>query len=123
MGLCDPVCTVFLAALHLIVCVRGLQVGEVDLSYNMTKEELIAKISLVDALIVRSATKVSRDVIEAAKGRLKVVGRAGVGIDNVDLAAASEVRRLAAGRSLFEPGCRMLAVLLSSPAACLPLSF
>lgn len=32
-------------------------------------------------------------MIEAAKGRLKVVGRAGVGIDNVDLAAASEVRR------------------------------
>ena len=34
--------------------------------------------------------KVSREVIEASKGRLKVVGRAGVGIDNVDLAAATE---------------------------------
>jgi hypothetical protein len=39
-----------------------------------------------------SNVQVSREVIEAAKGRLKVVGRAGVGIDNVDLAAASEVR-------------------------------
>lgn len=66
------------------------QVGNVDCSYNLTKEELIAKISLVDAIVIRSATKVTRDVFEAAKGRLKVVGRAGVGIDNVDLAAASE---------------------------------
>ncbi|CAA6670298.1 unnamed protein product [Spirodela intermedia] len=52
--------------------------------------ELCAKISLCDALIVRSGTKVSREVFEAAKGRLKVVGRAGVGIDNVDLQAATE---------------------------------
>jgi D-3-phosphoglycerate dehydrogenase len=56
----------------------------------MSPSELVAKISLCDALIVRSATKVTREVIEAGKGRLKVVGRAGVGIDNVDLAAATE---------------------------------
>ena len=36
--------------------------------------------------------QVTRAVIEAAKGRLKVVGRAGVGVDNVDLTAATEVR-------------------------------
>ncbi len=36
------------------------EVGNVDLSYNLTKDELVAKISLVDALIVRSATKVRR---------------------------------------------------------------
>ncbi|KAF5933108.1 hypothetical protein HYC85_029279 [Camellia sinensis] len=41
-------------------------------------------------LVNRSATKVNRDVFEASVGRLKVVGRAGVGIDNVDLAAATE---------------------------------
>jgi D-3-phosphoglycerate dehydrogenase len=35
---------------------------------------------------------VTRQVFEASKGRLKVVGRAGVGVDNVDLAAATEVR-------------------------------
>ena len=58
--------------------------------YNLSLEELCAKISLCDALIVRSGTKVSREVFEAAKGRLKVVGRAGVGIDNVDLQAATE---------------------------------
>lgn len=67
------------------------EVGTVDCSYDMTKEELLAKISLVDAIVIRSATKVTREVFEASKGRLKVVGRAGVGIDNVDLAAASEV--------------------------------
>eukprot|EP00878_Enallax_costatus_P023995 GHUV01025578.1.p1 GENE.GHUV01025578.1~~GHUV01025578.1.p1 ORF type:complete len:552 (+),score=220.22 GHUV01025578.1:123-1658(+) len=56
----------------------------------MTPEELYAKIAQSDALIVRSATKVTRQVFEAAKGKLKVVGRAGVGVDNVDLAAATE---------------------------------
>ena len=45
-----------------------------------------------DALIIRSATKVTRAVFEASNGRLKVVGRAGVGVDNVDLTAATEVR-------------------------------
>ena len=64
--------------------------ANVDCSYNMTPEDLCAKISLCDALIVRSATKVTREVFEASHGRLKVVGRAGVGIDNVDLHAATE---------------------------------
>src|SRR5665647_1261355 len=52
---------------------------------------LIAEIGQFDALIVRSATKVTRQVLEAgAKGKLKIVGRAGVGYDNIDAAAASE---------------------------------
>ncbi|MCW4031060.1 MAG: ACT domain-containing protein, partial [Candidatus Bathyarchaeota archaeon] len=52
---------------------------------------LIADISQFDALIVRSGTKVTREVLEAgAKGKLKIVGRAGVGYDNIDLFAASE---------------------------------
>jgi len=66
------------------------QTANVDASYNLTQDELCAKISLCDALIVRSGTKVTRAVFEASKGRLKVVGRAGVGVDNVDLAAATE---------------------------------
>jgi D-3-phosphoglycerate dehydrogenase len=65
-------------------------VGEVDCSYGLSPEELLAKVATVDAIVIRSATKVTRAVFEAAGGRLKVVGRAGVGIDNVDLAAASE---------------------------------
>ena len=64
--------------------------GEVDCSYGLTKEQLLEKIKGIDAIVIRSATKVDRSVFEAANGRLKVVGRAGVGIDNVDLAAASE---------------------------------
>ena len=52
---------------------------------------LIADIGKFDGLIVRSATKVTRAVLEAgAKGKLKIVGRAGVGYDNIDVAAASE---------------------------------
>ncbi|KAL8171634.1 hypothetical protein V2J09_023438 [Rumex salicifolius] len=72
----------------------GLEVlrefGDVDCAYDLSPEQLCAKISECDALIVRSGTKVTRAVFEAAKGRLKVVGRAGVGIDNVDLQAATE---------------------------------
>lgn len=64
--------------------------ANVDCSYNLSPEELCTKISLCDALIVRSGTKVSREVFESSHGRLKVVGRAGVGIDNVDLGAATE---------------------------------
>lgn len=52
---------------------------------------LIAEIGQFDAVIVRSATKVTREVIEAgAKGKLKIVGRAGVGYDNINVTAASE---------------------------------
>jgi D-3-phosphoglycerate dehydrogenase len=52
---------------------------------------LVSEIGQFDALIVRSATKVTREVLEAgAKGKLKIVGRAGVGYDNIDVAAASE---------------------------------
>ncbi|KAF9675867.1 hypothetical protein SADUNF_Sadunf09G0078100 [Salix dunnii] len=64
--------------------------ANVDCSYNLSPDELCTKISLCDALIVRSGTKVSREVFESSGGRLKVVGRAGVGIDNVDLSAATE---------------------------------
>jgi D-3-phosphoglycerate dehydrogenase len=52
---------------------------------------LVADIGQFDALIVRSATRVTREVLEAgAKGKLKIVGRAGVGYDNIDVVAASE---------------------------------
>jgi D-3-phosphoglycerate dehydrogenase len=55
------------------------------------KVKLVADIAEFDALIVRSATKVTREIIEAgAKGKLKIIGRAGVGYDNIDIAAASE---------------------------------
>jgi D-3-phosphoglycerate dehydrogenase len=65
-------------------------VGNVDTSYDLDRPALLEKIKSVDAIVIRSGTKVDREVFEASGGRLKVVGRAGVGIDNVDLAAASE---------------------------------
>jgi hypothetical protein len=45
-------------------------------------------------LLLLLLLQVTRQVFEAAKGKLKVVGRAGVGVDNVDLAAATEVRQM-----------------------------
>jgi D-3-phosphoglycerate dehydrogenase len=62
---------------------------EVEVKTDHTKEELLAKIKDYDALIVRSQTKVTADIIEAASN-LKVIGRAGVGVDNVDVAAATK---------------------------------
>lgn len=61
----------------------------VDKHYN--KEELGEVLKNYDALVIRSATKVTREVLEAAKGgKLKLIIRAGVGIDNIDLIAANE---------------------------------
>lgn len=61
----------------------------IDRHYN--KEELGEALKDYDALVIRSATKVTREVLEAAKGgRLKLIIRAGVGIDNIDLVAANE---------------------------------
>jgi D-3-phosphoglycerate dehydrogenase len=54
-----------------------------------TKETLRTEISDADALIVRSATKVTAELLEKA-GKLRVVGRAGVGVDNIDLEAATK---------------------------------
>ncbi|MBI3605522.1 MAG: phosphoglycerate dehydrogenase [Nitrospirae bacterium] len=62
---------------------------EVDVKTRLTPEELIKEIKNYDGLIIRSATKVTADVIHAAD-RLKVIGRAGSGLDNVDINAASK---------------------------------
>ncbi|SDC51468.1 D-2-hydroxyacid dehydrogenase [Geotoga petraea] len=53
------------------------------------KDELIKRVKDFDILVVRSATKVTRDIIEAGK-KLKIIGRAGMGLDNIDLDAAKE---------------------------------
>jgi len=62
---------------------------EVLVKTGMKPEELKEVVKDFDAIIVRSATKVTREVIEAG-ANLKVIGRAGVGLDNVDSAAAKE---------------------------------
>jgi D-3-phosphoglycerate dehydrogenase len=61
---------------------------EVDIKTGLKPEELIAIIGEYDGLAIRSATKVTAKVLEAAK-KLKVVGRAGIGVDNVDIPAAT----------------------------------
>ncbi|NAO99885.1 phosphoglycerate dehydrogenase [Halomonas sp. MG34] len=60
-----------------------------ELATDLTPEALLKKISKVDVLLVRSQTQVTRKLIEAAEN-LKIIGRAGVGVDNIDLNAATE---------------------------------
>lgn len=62
---------------------------EVDVLPTMAEDELCKKIAEYDALMIRSETKVTKAVLEAAKN-LKIVGRAGVGVDNVDVETATQ---------------------------------
>ena len=62
---------------------------EVEVKTDLTPEQLVAEIPSYDALIVRSATRATREVIAAGEN-LKIIGRAGVGVDNVDVQAATE---------------------------------
>ena len=60
---------------------------QVDIKPSMTPEQLKEIISEYDALIVRSQTKVNKEAIDASN--LKIIGRAGVGVDNIDVDAAT----------------------------------
>ena len=62
---------------------------QVDLHTSITHDALIKKIPGYDAIIVRSRTKVKKEILEATT-ELKVVARAGVGLDNVDLVTAKK---------------------------------
>jgi D-3-phosphoglycerate dehydrogenase / 2-oxoglutarate reductase len=68
-----------------IFAARGI---EADVRTNLSQEALIQIVSGYDGLAVRSATKVTSEVVSAAT-RLKVIGRAGIGVDNVDVPAAT----------------------------------
>jgi D-3-phosphoglycerate dehydrogenase len=61
---------------------------EADVKTGLTKDELLKIIDQYDGLAVRSATKADKDVLAAGKN-LKVIGRAGIGVDNVDIPAAT----------------------------------
>jgi D-3-phosphoglycerate dehydrogenase / 2-oxoglutarate reductase len=67
---------------------RLRQCASVDVKTKLSSEELCAEISQYDALVVRSQTRVTLEVIEHGKN-LKVIGRAGVGVDNIDVEAAT----------------------------------
>ncbi|MEO2169398.1 MAG: NAD(P)-dependent oxidoreductase, partial [bacterium] len=71
--------------IEILAAQKGL---EVDNRPGLPAEELLKAIADYDGLVIRSGTKVTAEVIEAAI-RLKVVGRAGIGVDNVDIPAAS----------------------------------
>jgi D-3-phosphoglycerate dehydrogenase len=62
---------------------------EVDVKTGLAPEDIKAIIGQYDALVIRSATKVTEDLLTAAT-RLRVIGRAGIGLDNVDIAAATK---------------------------------
>ncbi len=61
---------------------------DVDVITGETPEQLIARIGDYDGLAIRSSTKVTKEILEAATN-LKVIGRAGIGVDNVDIPASS----------------------------------
>ncbi|MBU4312282.1 MAG: phosphoglycerate dehydrogenase [Candidatus Omnitrophica bacterium] len=72
-----------------IEILRKVKEFKVDVKLKLPPEELKKIIKDYDALLVRSETKATKEIIESAD-KLKVIGRAGVGLDNVDLAAASK---------------------------------
>ena len=71
---------------NILEAVDGFQV---DCKFGIKPDELIKAIKGYDALIIRSGTQVTAEVLEAAD-KLKFIGRAGVGLDNVDLKAATK---------------------------------
>jgi D-3-phosphoglycerate dehydrogenase len=68
---------------------RGIEVIE-DYDLHKDKDKFIALLRTVDGVAIRSATKITKPILEAmAGGTLKVIGRAGIGVDNVDIPAAT----------------------------------
>lgn len=62
---------------------------DVDVKLDLSEEELLDTIGDYDAMIIRSATKITPELLDRAK-KLKIIGRAGVTVDNIDLNAAAE---------------------------------
>jgi len=63
---------------------------QVDTANGMTEAELVEKLGDYDALIVRSKTKVAAPAIKVGAKRLRIIGRAGIGVDNIDTVCATE---------------------------------
>ena len=62
---------------------------DVEVQLGLSEDELIAAVADVNAIVVRSQTQITAKVIDAAP-KLEVIGRAGVGVDNIDLDAATD---------------------------------
>lgn len=74
--------------IHHVAVEEAKSFADVDVLHGLPPEELVKRIPSYDALIVRSETKVTKDIIE--KSNLKIIGRAGVGLDNIDVEAAKK---------------------------------
>ncbi|XP_055640401.1 D-3-phosphoglycerate dehydrogenase [Toxorhynchites rutilus septentrionalis] len=72
-------------------CVKLLQDHGINVDYKLklTKAQLVEEVKGYDALIVRSDTKITAEILDAGAGQLKAVGRAGAGVDNIDIEAAT----------------------------------
>ncbi|CAI5441118.1 unnamed protein product [Caenorhabditis angaria] len=97
-------------------CVDILQNNgiKVTVQTKQTKEQLLVSLPQHDAVIVRSATKITADLLNASAGKLKLVGRAGTGVDNIDVPAATQNKVLvmntpqANSRSAAELTCTLI---------------
>lgn len=96
---------------------------EVDLNKGISRDDVLAKIVDADAVVVRSATRIDQEMISVGKN-LKVIARAGVGLDNVDLPAATQrgivVMNTPSGNTISaaeQAFALMLAVLRNLPQA------
>ena len=67
---------------------------DVDLRKKIDKKELMKIINDYDAVVVRSATKIDKEIIESLGENFKLIGRAGIGVDNVDVQEASKKGKL-----------------------------
>ncbi|PAV86311.1 hypothetical protein WR25_14637 isoform B [Diploscapter pachys] len=90
---------------------------EVTIKTKQKEEELLETLPQFDAVIVRSATKITDKLLRAAEGKLKMVGRAGTGVDNIDVGAATQTKTLvmntpqANSRSAAELTCTLIVSL------------
>lgn len=66
------------------------EVAEVNYAPNLSKDKIIEIIADYDALLIRSGTQVDKDIINACSASMKIIGRAGVGVDNIDVSAATQ---------------------------------
>ncbi|KAG5682586.1 hypothetical protein PVAND_011931 [Polypedilum vanderplanki] len=101
-------------------CIDLLKSNEISVDYKLKlpKEELLREVKNYDAVIVRSDTKITADVIASGvEEKLRVIGRAGVGVDNIDIDAATKhnviVLNTPGGNSIAatELTCLLLAAL------------
>ncbi len=96
---------------------------EVDVNPTITSEQLTKIVSNYDALIVRSRTKVTKEIIEAGR-RLRIIGRAGAGLDNINLETAKQrgITVLSTPEALTEAVAELTIGLIISLARSIPLA-